>query len=283
MILIPLLDNETELPLYEHTTDSAGYTEKIFAFFDGLGFLFSPRIKDLKDQHIYCMDKSIKYKHLNPIIKGSIKTKKIEKHWDTMLRVFASLKLGWVTASLFIHKLQSQSKQSSLSKAIHEYGKLIKSIYIPKYICTEQQQRRVSKQLNKGEGLHDLRQWLLFVDRRELKHSQLQNQANQASVLTFVTNSIIVWNTIYMQAVIDQLEKEGYVIDPRDLPYISPCRFNHINKHGKLAFNIHEKWSRDKRVHLGHPRLVGQGLSDVFCANSITTPVRQSHNRVHLC
>ena len=72
-VLDGLLDNETELPLHEHTTDTAGYTEKIFAFFDGLGFLFSPRIRDLKDQNIYCIDKTIRYKNLHPIIKGNIR------------------------------------------------------------------------------------------------------------------------------------------------------------------------------------------------------------------
>lgn len=133
-----------------------------------------------------------------------------------------------------------------MAKAIHEYGKLIKSIYIPKYICREQQQRRVSKQLNKGESLHDLRQWLLFADQGELKQSQLEKQANQASALTFVTNTIIVWNTVYMQAVIDQLKEEGHVIDQTDLSHISPCRFEHINKHGKLTFNVNQKWNRDK-------------------------------------
>jgi len=252
-VLDGLLDNETELPLYEHTTDSAGYTEKIFAFFDGLGFLFSPRIRDLNDQHIYCLDKTIDYKHLNPIIKGAIVQQRIEKQWDTMLRVYASIKLGWVTASLFVHKLESQPKQSNLAKAIHEHGKLVKSIYIPKYICREQQQRRVSKQLNKGEALHDLRQWLLFADKGELKQSQLENQANQASALTFVTNAIIVWNTVYMQSVIDQLKEEGYVIDLTDLSHISPCRFEHINKHGKITFNLHRKWHRNKLRPLRAP------------------------------
>ena len=244
-VLDGLLDNETELPLFEHTTDTAGYTEKIFGFFDGLGFLFSPRIRDLNDQHIYCIDKTIKYKHLGPIIKGKINGQRIEKQWDTVLRTFASIKLGWVTASLFVHKLESQSRQSSLAKAIHEYGKLIKSIYIPKYICREEQQRRVSKQLNKGEALHDLRQWLLFADEGELKQSQLQEQANQASTLTLVTNAIIVWNTVYMQAVIDQLKQEGYSISESDLQHISPCRFEHINKHGKLTFNVDSAWRRD--------------------------------------
>ena len=244
-VLDGLLDNETELPLFEHTTDTAGYTEKIFGFFDGLGFLFSPRIRDLNDQHIYCVDKTLKYQHLGPIIKGRINIERIGKQWDTLLRTFASVKLGWVTASLFVHKLQSQPRQSSLAKVVHEYGQLIKSIYIPKYICREEQRRRVSKQLNKGEALHDLRQWLLFADEGQLKKSQRQEQANQASALTLVTNAIIVWNTVYMQAIIDQLKQEGHVINESDLQHISPCRFEHINKHGKIAFNVDTKWRRD--------------------------------------
>jgi TnpA family transposase len=45
--------NETELPILEHTTDTAGYTELIFALFDLLGLQFSPRIRDLADQELY--------------------------------------------------------------------------------------------------------------------------------------------------------------------------------------------------------------------------------------
>lgn len=252
-VLDGMLDNETELPLHEHTTDTAGYTEMVFAFFDGLSFLFSPRIKDIKDQSIYRIDNGIQYKHLNDVLKGTINIKIILEQWDNYLRVVASLKFGYVTASLFISRLQSNPRQSKLAKAIQEYGKIVKSIYIPKYICREEQQSRVSKQLNKGEALHDLRRWLLFADEGKIRKSQLQAQATQASALTLVTNAIIVWNTRYMQAVIDQLKEEGYSISNDDLSHISPCRFNHINKHGHFLFNVEEELGRDTLRPLNNP------------------------------
>ncbi len=62
--------------------------------------------------------------------------------------------------------------------------------------------------------------------------------------LTLVTNTIIVWNTRYMQAIIDQLKNEGYLINEDDLKHISPCRFKHINKHGRLTFNVEEELNR---------------------------------------
>ena len=52
-VLDAILDNETELPILEHTTDTAGYTEIVFALFDLLGLQFSPRIRDLGDQRLY--------------------------------------------------------------------------------------------------------------------------------------------------------------------------------------------------------------------------------------
>ena len=42
-VLDEILDNETELSIVEHTTDTAGYTDIVFALFDLLGMQFSPR------------------------------------------------------------------------------------------------------------------------------------------------------------------------------------------------------------------------------------------------
>ena len=70
----------------------------------------------------------------------------------------------------------------------------------------------------------------VFYCQRKIKKSQLEDQANQASALTLVTNAVIIWNTRYIQAIIKQLEKEGYTFDSNDLLHISPCRFDHINR-----------------------------------------------------
>ncbi len=121
------------------------------------------------------------------------------------------------------------------------------------WLTTRCRRADAHKQLNKGEALHDLRQWLLFADEGQLKKSQRQEQANQASALTLVTNAIIVRNTVYMQTVIVQLKQEGYLINESDLQHISSCRFEHLNKHGKLAFNVDTTWRLDSLRPLRDP------------------------------
>jgi TnpA family transposase len=243
-VLDAILDNETELEIMEHTTDTTGYTELVYAFFDLLGMRFSPRIRDLGDQQIYRMDRSIHYPNLDPILKHTTNQKRILAHWDDFLRVASSMKLGWVTASLLISKLQSPPRKGALTKALQEYGRVMKSIDIPHYLCHEEHRRRVGIQINKGEELHNLRHFLLFANEGEIRKAHIENQDIQASALTLMTNVVIVWNTRYIQAIIDQLRSEGYVVEESDLVHISPCRFRHINKYGKYFFDVEKERNR---------------------------------------
>jgi TnpA family transposase len=129
-VLDEILDNETELTILEHTTDTAGYTEVVFALFDLLGLQFSPRIRDLGNQRLYRLDRDKSYSNLGPRLNGRVRRDLIEHRWDDLLRVAGSLKRGWVTASLLIGKLQSYRRKNTLTRALQEYGRLIVD---PKY------------------------------------------------------------------------------------------------------------------------------------------------------
>ena len=69
-VLDEILDNETELLIIEHTTDTAGYTDLVFALFDLLGMQFAPRIRDLGDQRLFRIDRNGVYPNIAPQIKG---------------------------------------------------------------------------------------------------------------------------------------------------------------------------------------------------------------------
>lgn len=95
----------------------------------------------------------------------------------------------------------------------------------------------------------------MFANEGQIRKSQLEDQVCQASCLTLVTNAVIVWNTRYMQVVIDQLKREGQQISDEDLRHISPCRFEHINKYGKYSFEVEKEMNRDGLRELRNPGL----------------------------
>lgn len=60
---------------------------------------------------------------------------------------------------------------------------------------------------------------------------------NQAGCLNLVSNAVIVWNTVYMERLIESLRAEGHVVRDADVARLSPARFEHINPFGKYRFD----------------------------------------------
>jgi TnpA family transposase len=207
-VLDAILDNETELTILEHTTDTAGYTELVFALFDLLGTQFAPRIRDLSDQRLYRFDSGAAYHHLGPLLKGKIRVRRVVEHRDDLLRVAGSLKRGHVTASLLIGKLQANPRRNALTRALQEYDRVAKTLIVLRYLGSEAYRRRIGVQLNKGEALHALRRFLFFAHQGQVHRAQPEDQANQASCRNLVTHAMIAWNTVYMAAVIDRLKSK---------------------------------------------------------------------------
>jgi TnpA family transposase len=238
-VLDEILDNETELPILEHTTDTAGYTDLVFALFDLLGLQFSPRLRDIGDQRLSCIARAGRYPNLDPFLAGNyINTELILKYWDDLLRVAGSLKVGWVTASLFIAKLQSYRRNSTLTRALQDYGRLVRTIFILRWLDDTQYRRRIGAQLNKGEAIHSLRGFLFSGHEGQIRHRHHEDLVNQAACLKLVSNAVIVWNTVYMQAIFDLMRAEGRPPSAEDVVHLSPARYEHVNIIGKFRFDL---------------------------------------------
>jgi hypothetical protein len=64
-----------------------------------------------------------------------------------------------------------------------------------------------------------------------------------------VTNAVVLWNTVYMSAVLDQLKAEGYPVDDGDVAHLWPARYAHINPYGKYRFNVDGEFHRKVFAH----------------------------------
>ncbi len=159
-----------------------------------------------------------------------------------------------LNSSLFIGKLQSFPQQNGLLGALQEYGRLVKTNFILRYLNSEDYRRRINTQLNKGEKLHDLRRFLFFAHQGLIRQRQDEDLANQSSCLTLVTNAVVAWNTVYLQAAIEQLKSEGVLIDEADLVHLSPARYEHINPYGRYQFDVAKAFSRQALRPLRIPR-----------------------------
>ena len=83
--------------------------------------------------------------------------------------------------------------------------------------------RRIHRQLNKGEAFHALRRFLFFAHQGKVQRRQADQQTNQVLCLNLVTNAIVTWNTVYINAAIERLRAEGRIGRDIDLGHLSPA------------------------------------------------------------
>jgi TnpA family transposase len=246
-VLDGLLYHESDLEITEHYTDTAGFTEHVFALMHLLGFAFAPRIRDLHDKRFFIQGKVDKYPALQSIISTTpLNIKEIETHWNEILRLATSIKQGTVTASLMLKKLASYPKQNGLAKALREIGRIERTLFMLDWFRDPSLRRRVQAGLNKGEARNALARAVFMHRLGEIRDRGLENQSYRASGLTLLTAAITLWNTVYIENAINLLKKKGIHINEQLLSHLSPLGWEHINLTGDYIWRNNKKLAEGK-------------------------------------
>lgn len=235
-VLDGLLYHESDLCIEEHYTDTAGFTDHVFALMHLLGFHFAPRIRDLSDKRLYIHGSARKYPTLAQMIGGNINVKHIRAHWDDILRLAASIRQGTVTASLMLRKLGSYPRQNGIAVTLRELGRIERTLFTLDWMQDVNLRRRVQSGLNKGEARNSLARAVFLNRLGEIRDRSFENQRYRASGLNLVVAAIILWNTVYLERVVLALQKKGQKIDLELLPHISPLGWEHINLTGDYVW-----------------------------------------------
>jgi TnpA family transposase len=236
--IFALRERDSELAIAEHTADTAGFTDLLFGAYDVVGLAFSPRIRDLGDQRLWCLGDNRLPALVTPLFGNRVNLDLIVAHWDDLLRLGASIHDGAVLPSLLLTKLQAFPRQNALARALQEYGRLVKTLFILRYLQRPEMRERVGRQLNKGENLQGLRDAVHFAHHGDIRHRQLLDQASQALCLTLVVNCVAAFNAGLLTPAVEQLRAAGHPVDDADLAHLGPTITEHINFHGRYRFDL---------------------------------------------
>jgi len=235
-VLDGLLYHESELRIAEHYTDTAGFTDHVFALMQLLGFRFAPRIRDLADKKLYVPGDAKTFPALTPLVGGQLNLKQIRSQWADILRLATSIKQGTVTASLMLRKLGSYPRQNGLAVALRELGRIERTLFTLEWLQSVELRRRVQVGLNKGEAKNALARAVFFNRLGELRDRSFENQRYRASGLNLVIAAIVLWNTVYLARAVRALRERGQVIDEALLQHLSPLGWEHINLTGDYSW-----------------------------------------------
>lgn len=243
-ILDGLLKNESDIQPDTLHADTQGQNTPVFGLAYLLGISLMPRIRNWKDLNLFRPSKDTKYEHIDELFKDSkdpIDWDIISKHWPDLLRVVMSIKMGRVSASSILRKLGTFSRKNSLYKAFRELGKVIRTIFLLKYISDSTLRSTIQAATCKSESFNDLIKWIRFGSDETLKENDRDEQRKLIKYNHLVANLIIFHNVCILTHLLNELEKEGLVFDEETIAAISPYIREHINRFGAYILNLQRK------------------------------------------
>ena len=222
-----------------HSTDTHGYSEAIFGATHLLGFSYAPRIKNLKRQRLYIFKgaKDFDRSQFKVAPSGYIDDQFIVDNWDDILRLIATIKLKETTASDIFRRLNSYSKQHALYRALKGFGKILKSIFILRYIDDLELRQAIEKQLNKIESAHQFARAVSVGSPREFVQVAKEEQEIAEGCNRLIKNAIICWNYLYLsQKIADTDDRESREAFVKAITAGSVVSWQHINLLGEYDF-----------------------------------------------
>jgi len=231
-VLGGILDNDTVLAIREHTSDTHGFTEHLFGLCALLGITFMPRLKDLPDQVLSRIDRDADYGALQPLLRGRINVELIIEQWDQLVRLAASLKDRLTPAHVVMQRLVNANASDRLAGALSQLGRLMKTLHILRYIHEEPLRDAIQLQLNRGEFRHILAKSLFFANQGGFRSGDYEEVMNKASCLSLLSNAVLVWNTVHIARIVDQLRAAGHEMKDEDLARVSPLAHAHVIPNG---------------------------------------------------
>ena len=223
-----------------HSTDTHGFSEFIFAATYLLHFGFAPRIKGIGRQRLYAFKNRQHYKDQGHVLLPGhcVREDRVEGQWDEVLRLIATIRLKMATASQLFKRLNSYSRQHPLYRAMKEFGKAPKTVFILKYCDDLQLRQSIEKQLNKGEGSNKFSKAVSFGHSHEFIQGEKEDQEIAEACRRLIKNAIICWNYLYLSRILAEEKNEA-----RKAMLIEAIRngsaatWAHFNLHGEFDFS----------------------------------------------
>jgi TnpA family transposase len=197
-----------------------------------------PRIRNWKDLVFYRPSKDARYKHVDALFGDAIDWDLIETHWPDLLRVVLSIKAGTVLPSTLLRKLGSYSRKNRLYQAFRELGRVVRTVFLLRYISDRPLREQITATTNKVEAYNGFTKWLSFGGDGVIPANDPDEQEKRIKYTDLVANALILQNVVDTTQILRDLASEGYTLSREAVVALSPYLTRHIKRFGDYVLDL---------------------------------------------
>ncbi len=239
-IIDGLLKNKSEIQPEIIHADTQGQSTPVFGLSYLLGIELQPRIRNIKDLIFFRPDKNTRYKYIDNLFKESVDWELIETHWQDLMQVVLSIKSGKILPSTLLRKLGNYSRKNRLYLAYRELGRVVRTIFLLKYISDPKLRAEINRETNKVESFNGFIKWIHFGGEGILRENDPEEQDKLMKYKLLVADAVIFQNVIDQTRIIQELLEEGFKVTGEDIKFLSPYLTSHIKRFGEYVLDLSE-------------------------------------------
>lgn len=228
-------------------SDTHGQSETVFAFTHLMGIQLMPRIRNWKDLKFYRPDKATRFKHIDRLFTDTVDWDVIKENWQELMQVAISIKAGRIASPTLLRKLSNEGRHNRLFAAARELGRVMRTVYLLKWISSKQMRQEITGTTNKIESYHAFTKWLDFGG-DVIAENDPTEQQKRLRYIDLVASAVILQNTVDMMKVVQDLYYKGDQVDVADLAYLSPYMTSAIKRFGNYHLDLKkppEPWVKE--------------------------------------
>lgn len=154
-----------------------------------------------------------------------------------MIKYTTALEQGTADPESILRRFTRGNESHPTYRALQELGKVVKTIFLCRYLAHENIRREIHEGLNVIENWNSANSFIFFGKSGEVSSNRLEEQELSVLALHLLQNSLVYVNTLMIQRIVSDNGWMGK-LSKEDYRALSPLIYAHVNPYGKFELDM---------------------------------------------
>src|SRR5258708_4227188 len=137
-----------------------------------------------------------------------------------------------------LRRLNSSSRKNKLYFGFRELGRVVRTIFLLRYLSDGELRRTIQAATNKSERFNQFVQWVSFGGDSVIAENTRDEQRKFVKYNHLVANLLVFHNIVTLSRALERLHADGLKASAQAMATLTPYQTEHINRFGNYTVNF---------------------------------------------